>query len=138
MARQREDGEPDAPARPLLNVKLHLWVRELRRMVCSVYEVAEALPTTESGAGPSSDRDDAHSERLEARSDTPLERRGTRTRTDRDARRRPMRSSEVTGGVRVGPVHRIRYADDLKPDEDSVHLPLIQCRECHATGWGCA
>ena len=32
----------------------------------------------------------------------------------------------------VGPVHRIRYADDLKPDEDSVHLPLIQCRECHA------
>ena len=40
-------------------------------------------------------------------------------------------------GPHVGPVHRIRYADDLKPDEDSVHLPLIQCRECHATGWGC-
>ena len=50
-AQQREDGEPDTPARPLLNVKLHLWVRELRRMVCSVYEASEALPATESGAG---------------------------------------------------------------------------------------
>ncbi len=76
VARQREDGGRDAPVRPLLNVKLHLWVRELRRMVCSLHE------------------DD-------------------------------------------GPTHRVRYADDLKPDEDSVHLPLIQCRECHATGWGC-
>ena len=36
-----------------------------------------------------------------------------------------------------GSAHRIRYADDLKPDEDSIHLPLIQCRECHSTGWGC-
>ena len=76
VARRREGDGEDAPARPLLNVKLHLWVRELRRMVCSLHA------------------DD-------------------------------------------GPAHRIRYADDLKPDEESVHLPLIQCRECHATGWGC-
>ena len=74
VARRREDPGPDSPLRPLVNLKLHLWVRELRRMVCSVHEI---------------------------------------------------------------PVRRIRYADDLKPDEDSVHLPLIQCRECHATGWGC-
>ena len=52
-----------------------------------------------------------------------------------------MRSLEVTGVPAPVPtsvpVHRIRYADDLKPDEDSIHLPLVQCRECHATGWGC-
>ena len=29
-----------------------------------------------------------------------------------------------------------RFSDDLKPDESSIHLPLIQCRECHVTGWG--
>ena len=74
VARRREDAGPDSPVRPLVSLKLHLWVRELRRMVCSVHE---------------------------------------------------------------SPVRRIRYADDLKPDEDSVHLPLVQCRECHATGWGC-
>ena len=76
VAQQREDGAPDAPARPLLNVKLHLWVRELRRMVCSVYEAAEALPNTESGAGPSSDGDGAGSERPESRSTPAHERRG--------------------------------------------------------------
>ena len=31
---------------------------------------------------------------------------------------------------------RLRYSDDLKADEPSVHLPLIQCRECRGTGWG--
>lgn len=76
VARRREGTGPDAPSRPLLNVKLHLWVRELRRMVCSLHE-------------------------------------------------------------EDSPIHRIRFADDLKPDEDSIHLPLIQCRECHTTGWGC-
>ena len=74
VARRREEGGPNSPVRPLVSLKLHLWVRELRRMVCSVHE---------------------------------------------------------------NPVRRIRYADDLKPDEDAVHLPLVQCRECHATGWGC-
>ena len=44
---------------------------------------------------------------------------------------------EGRDGRANGPAHRIRYADDLRPDEDSIHLPLIQCRECHVTGWGC-
>lgn len=47
VALRRDDAGPDSPVRPLVNVKLHLWVRELRRMVCSVHEVAEALPTGE-------------------------------------------------------------------------------------------
>ena len=140
MAQQREDREPDAPVRPLLNVKLHLWVRELRRMVCSVYEAAEALPATESGAGPSSDRDGADSERPEAHSERAHERRG-RVPNRPGRQEAPDAQSGGHGGSgagpHVGPVHRIRYADDLKPDEDSVHLPLVQCRECHATGWGC-
>ncbi len=31
---------------------------------------------------------------------------------------------------------RLRFSDDLKPDESTIHLPLIQCRECHVSGWG--
>ena len=183
VAQQREDGEPDAPARSLLNVKLHLWVRELRRMVCSVYEAAEALPATESGAGLSEDGAGAESVQevghagraregpgpatsrgrvelaasLGARASRPRIRgqdaldpgaprqpeavgltTSTRIRSSRsDWPETPDALSGDHGGARVGPAHRIRYADDLKPDEDSVHLPLIQCRECHATGWGC-
>ena len=85
VAREQSDDaqEKGLPPRPLLNVKLHLWLRELRRMVCSVYD-----ETTED--------DEAD-----------------------------------------GPQHRLRYSDDLKGDEEVLHLPLVQCRECHATGWGC-
>ena len=100
-ARQREGIGPDATVSPLLNVKLHLWVRELRRMVCSISEETEEPDASE----------------LEADSEGPR-----------------LRASSGTGR---GPTRRIRYADDLKPDEDSIHLPLLQCRECHATAWGC-
>ena len=62
--------------RPFLQVGLHLWVRELRRMVCRLDEPGPDEPS------------------------------------------------------------RLRYSDDLKADEPSVHLPLIQCRECRVTGWG--
>ena len=61
---------------PFLQVGLHLWVRELRRMVCRLGEPGLDEPC------------------------------------------------------------RLRYSDDLKADEPSVHLPLIQCRECRVTGWG--
>ena len=84
-ARLREDkGE----LRPFLDVGVHLWVRELGRMVCSVSEAA---------------------------------------------------ASETAA---AGPVRRLRHSDDLQaPSTDdrsttrSVHLPLIQCRECRVTGW---
>ena len=79
VARQRGRGERDKPT-AFLNVKLHVWIRELRRMVCSLFD--------ETG--------------------------------DDD-----------------GSKHRLRHSDDLKSDQDGLHLPLVQCRECHVTGWGC-
>ena len=134
-ARQREGTGPDAPERPLLNVKLHVWVRELRRMVCSLYEEREDSALSTPDVPPSGNGVD----------------RGTDQRgSSGSAHERPAEAAvalerAATGDVPPegreghanGPAHRIRYADDLKPDEDSIHLPLIQCRECHATGWGC-
>lgn len=32
------------------------------------------------------------------------------------------------------PVH-LHYADDLKPNEAQLHLPVVQCSECHSTAW---
>ena len=84
-ARVRDDG---GELRPFLDVGVHLWVRELGRMVCSV---------SEGSAG------------------------------------------DTTG---TGLIRRLRHSDDLQvPDADerttdrSIHLPLIQCRECRVTGW---
>ena len=79
VAREPGVSEGDKPT-AFLNVKLHVWVRELRRMVCSLFGELE---------------DDE------------------------------------------GSKHRLRHSDDLKPNQDGLHLPLVQCRECHATGWGC-
>jgi DEAD/DEAH box helicase domain-containing protein len=31
---------------------------------------------------------------------------------------------------------RLRFADDLNEEQLRVHLPVIHCRECGATGWG--
>ncbi len=82
-ARVRDDR---GDLRPFLDVGVHLWVRELGRMVCSV--------------------------------------------------------SEGGAAAEAGPVQRLRHSDDLQtPSADdrtttgSVHLPLIQCRECRVTGW---
>ena len=186
VARRREDAGPDSPVRPLVSLKLHLWVRELRRMVCSVHEAAEALPAGEPDAGPPGDGSGVDLAWQEGNSGPARERirdrttslRGNPTAKSLDSRLRgndeqalvqsfprrresrgpdpntnahertepranpPERSAsqpEPLPGVGAGaaPVRRIRYADDLKPDEDAVHLPLVQCRECHATGWGC-
>ena len=121
MARKREDAGPNATVGPLLNVKLHLWVRELRRMVCSVYEEPDEPVDAELGGNSGlSEEDDqglAANVPEEAGATVP----------------QPRASSSAGGS----PTRRIRYFDDLKPDEDSIHLPLLQCRECHATGWGC-
>ena len=84
VARRREGDGGEGTIRPFLQVGLHLWVRELRRMVCSLHEETTEGAVGESPAIP----------------------------------------------------RRLRFSDDLKPDESSVHLPLIQCRECHVTGWG--
>ena len=81
VARGQADGTEDSLP-PFLTVKLHLWVRELRRMVCSVWD-DEGNP------------------------------------------------------VPAPRPHRLRFSDDLNPNDSPVHLPLVQCRECHTTGWAC-
>ena len=118
MARERQ-GPGLADLQPFLNVKLHLWVRELRRMVCSVYEepklatdaaVKDAFEVGSARPGPIARAKDV-SDTEDAVPDPAL----------------------ATGD----PTRRLRYSDDLGADEDAIHLPLVQCRECHATGWGC-
>ena len=51
VARGREDAGAGGSLRPFLQVGLHLWVRELRRMVCSLHE-----ESTEGSAEESADR----------------------------------------------------------------------------------
>jgi len=69
MARQ-ENGHDASRPLPFCNVRLQFWMRELRRMVCSV----DKQP-------------------------------------------------------------RLRFSDDLSEEQIKRHLPLINCRECGATGW---
>ncbi len=125
VAREREGTAPDAPVRPLLNVKVHLWVRELRRMVCSVWEVAEeSSGTGEEGARMASVESDVDNGPVGA----PAGGEGATA---------PSGADDDSGQLSDLAKRRLRYSDDLKSDEESVHLPLVQCRECHATGWGC-
>ncbi len=49
-ARRREEGEESGRLLPFLQVGLHLWVRELRRMVCSVFDVASVHGSHEGAA----------------------------------------------------------------------------------------
>lgn len=65
--------DPEGSGRSLLNLRVQIWMRELRRMVAKV----------------SSDRETI----------------------------------------------RLRSASDLKNKPDGLYLPLIQCSECHTTGW---
>ncbi len=65
----------DEAGQPLLNLRLQLWVRELRRMVA------------------------------------------------------PIRNDAENKGL------ALQFADDLKPQESGIHLPLVQCNHCHATAW---
>ena len=92
-ARVRDE---DGRTGPFLEVGIHLWVRELARMVCSVSEGGEGSA--------SEDGDD--------------------------------------GRAMTAPVRRLRHSDDLQAGHAddpkgarSVHLPIIQCRECRVTGW---
>ena len=135
VARQREGTVPDAPDRPLLNVRVHVWVRELRRMVCSLYEEREDSAALAVGAALSGNGADFSPGQGRSSGSTRERPEEVATAPEREA----TNGSEPEGrdGRVNGPAHRIRYADDLRPDEDSIHLPLIQCRECHVTGWGC-
>lgn len=39
----------------------------------------------------------------------------------------------------VAQVHKkpvLRFSDDLAFNDDDKHMPVIHCRDCHATGWG--
>ncbi|MGK5092815.1 DEAD/DEAH box helicase [Deltaproteobacteria bacterium TL4] len=68
--------DPVVPNRPLVTLKIQLWMRELRRMVTNV---------------------SAHPNQIE-----------------------------------------LRASRDLKARQDHLSLPLIQCTDCHTTGWlGC-
>ncbi len=119
VARRREETAGGSTLRPFLQVGLHLWVRELRRMVCSLHE-----ETTEGSVEESPDR------------------RAGVTNGSTELRGEDDRGTSPPTEARVGVVNdataprRLRFFDDLKPDEPSIHLPLIQCRECHVTGWG--
>ena len=104
-------------------------------MVCSLYEEREQSAASATGAplaGNGIGRDAGQGGSSDSAHERPDE-----AATTREGAARLVAQSEERNGHRNGPTHRIRYADDLKPDEDSIHLPLIQCRECHATGWGC-
>ena len=153
VARRREGGDDDGGAggstpdgdaevlpAPFLRVALHLWIRELRRMVCSLHEEPHEGSVEESA--------DMHEEGMEGSE-----------RSTGGASEDRMESVEISGGGACGDEaqgaaaasaggsgtsesngraapRRLRYSDDLQPDEASVHLPLIQCRECRVTGWG--
>ncbi len=134
------DGDAEALPAPFLRVALHLWIRELRRMVCSLHEEPHEGSVEESA--------DMHEEGMEGSE-----------RSTGNASEDRMESVEISGGGACGDeaqgaaatsaggsgtsesngraaLRRLRYSDDLQPDEASVHLPLIQCRECRVTGWG--
>ena len=109
VARRRAGAGAGVSLRPFLQVGLHLWVRELRRMVCGLHE-----ESTEGSAEESADR-----------------REGAANGAAEFAAGRNGETSPSTGAS-PGAVNgmmvprRLRFSDDLKPDEPSIHLPLIQ------------
>ena len=126
-ARRREGAGGGGGLRPFLQVGLHLWVRELRRMVCSLHEEATAGSVEEAPDRRAGGANDAEEATAGSVGEAPER---------RDATNDPaaVGAADPTGAGRV--LRRLRFFDDLKPDEPSVHLPLVQCRECHVTGWG--
>ena len=117
VARRREKTGGSSALRPFLQVGLHLWVRELRRMVCSLRE-----ETIEGSVEESPDRRAGETNGV------------AESRAEDDCETSPPAAAGAVNETTVS--RRLRFFDDLKPDEPSIHLPLIQCRECHVTGWG--
>ena len=126
---------------PFLQVGMHLWVRELRRMVCSLHEEpdegsVEGVAGLREGVAPGSGNPAAgrgHGGGSEGKArGTAAEPAGAREGGATDSATAPE-GEAAAGGTAV---RRLRYSDDLSPGEPSIHLPLIQCRECRVTGWG--
>ena len=140
-ARRREGTGRGAALRPFLQVGLHLWVRELRRMVCSLYEDAtegsvEESPDRRASGTNGADLPAVSGPETPASNGTsPAAANGTAAGPPTSARRTiAARTANAVDGAAIP--RRLRFSDDLKPDEPSIHLPLIQCRECRVTGWG--
>ena len=149
-ARRREGAAGGGALRPFLQVGLHLWVRELRRMVCSLHEEAAGGSVEEAPERRADRTNDAEEATGESVDEAP-ERHADATNDAAQATggsaaespdRRAGATSDPATAQAAGPTgagrvsRRLRFFDDLKPDEPSVHLPLVQCRECHVTGWG--
>ena len=100
VARTPEDGASAIRLRPFLRVSVHIWVRELARMVCAVHQKGQ-IPKSHI-LGDHVEGDDHDHDRPDS----------------------------------FGPAQRLRFSDDLSADDRSLHLPLIQCHNCHVTGWG--
>ena len=131
MARRWEGSGGQGALRPFLQVGLHLWVRELRRMVCSLHEES-SQDSAEEAADRATDKTNGTALAADAghrTSGAAASAAGPGLRRDRPA------AGSVTLNGTPG-VRRMRFFDDLKPDDPSIHLPLIQCRECRVTGWG--
>ena len=141
VARRREGTGGGGALRPFLQVGLHLWVRELRRMVCSLYEDAtegsvEESPDRRAGGTNEADPPAVSGLGTPAFNGTPpAAANGTAAGPPTSARRTiAAPTAHAVDGAAIP--RRLRFSDDLKPDEPSIHLPLIQCRECRVTGWG--
>ena len=141
VARRREGTGGGGGLRPFLQVGLHLWVRELRRMVCSLYEEAtegsvEESPDRRAGGTNGADPPAGSGIETPASNGTPPAAMNGAAAGPHTSARRTI-ATPAAHAVGGGAIPRwLRFFDDLKPDEPSIHLPLIQCRECHVTGWG--
>ena len=141
VARRREETGGGGALRPFLQVGLHLWVRELRRMVCSLYEDAtegsvEESPDRRPGGTDGPDPSAGSGPETPASNGTPPATVNGAAAGPHTSARRTIATPAAHAVDAAAIPRRLRFSDDLKPDESSVHLPLIQCRECHVTGWG--
>ena len=141
VARRREGTGGGGALRPFLQVSLHLWVRELRRMVCSLYEDAtegsvEESPDHRAGGMDGTDPSTGSVPETPASNGTPSATVNGAAAGPPTSVRRTIATPAAHAVDGAAILRRLRFSDDLKRDESSVHLPLIQCRECHVTGWG--
>ena len=122
IARVSEASGSSANLRPFLQVSLHLWVRELRRMVCSLHEGTRREIDPPADIPDQTPGGDAESQASSAQPPNTL---------NAEPRSGPH---AIDKGRK--PIRRLRHSDDIGPDESAIHLPLVQCHQCRVTGWG--